>query len=136
MKWDKSFEVGVEEIDTQHKKIVEMLGKIISEMKKGQGKTLIGKTIDEMLNYTKVHFSTEEKYMNLYKYPYSISHKKEHEKFVETAKTFYEVYMNGSITAIDLMNFLKNWISEHILGSDKKLGKFVCEVSFYASNER
>ncbi|MCS7130596.1 MAG: bacteriohemerythrin [Archaeoglobaceae archaeon] len=129
MKWDDSFSVGVQEIDSQHKKLVEMLGSLISEMKKGQGRIVIGKTIEEMMNYAKVHFATEEKYMTLYNYPNSTSHKKEHEKFIESAKNFYENYMKGNLTAVELMNFLRNWLLEHILDSDKNLGKFVCEVS-------
>lgn len=128
MKWDDSFSVGVQEIDSQHKKLVEMLGALVSEMKKGQGRIVIGKTIEEMMNYAKVHFATEEKYMTLYNYPNSTSHKKEHEKFIESAKNFYENYMKGNLTAVELMNFLRNWLLEHILGSDKNLGKFVCEV--------
>ncbi|MFN3383315.1 MAG: bacteriohemerythrin [Archaeoglobaceae archaeon] len=128
MNWNQSFRVGVAEIDAQHEKLVEMLGNLLEEMKRGQGRALMAKTIEGMLNYAKEHFATEEKYMKLYKYPDSLKHKKEHEKFVEIAKSFYEGYMNGSLTAIDLMNFLKNWLVEHILGSDKKLGKFVSEV--------
>jgi len=128
MRWNESFSVGVDEIDSQHRKLVEMLGNLLEEMKSGRGKAVMAKTIEEMLDYAKEHFATEDKYMKLYKYPESNSHRREHEKFVETARSFYESYVNGSLTAIDLMNFLKNWLVEHILGSDKKLGKFVCEV--------
>lgn len=128
MRWNESFSVGVDEIDAQHRKLVEMLGNLLEEMKSGRGKAVMAKTIEEMLDYAKEHFATEDKYMKLYKYPESNSHRREHEKFVETARSFYESYLNGSLTAIDLMNFLKNWLVEHILGSDKKLGKFVCEV--------
>lgn len=128
MKWNESFSVGVAEIDAQHRKLVEMLGNLLEEMKKGQGKAVLTKTIEDMLNYAKEHFATEEKYMKLYNYPDSLKHKKEHERFVEASKSFYENYVNGSLTAIDLMNFLKNWLVEHILGSDKRLGKFVCEA--------
>ncbi|MCX8172843.1 MAG: bacteriohemerythrin [Archaeoglobaceae archaeon] len=129
MNWNENFNVGVEEIDEQHKKLVEMLSNLLSEMKRGQGKILISKTIEEMMNYAKVHFATEEKYMALYKYPNFAYHKKEHEKFIESAKNFYENYMKGNLTAVELMNFLKNWLVEHILGSDKNLGKFVSEVN-------
>lgn len=129
MRWNESFSVGVAEIDEQHKKLVEMLGNLLEEMKRGRGKDVMANTINDMFNYAKMHFATEEKYMALYKYPESALHRREHEKFVETAKSFYEGYMNGSLSAIDLMNFLKNWLVEHILGSDKKLGKFVSGAS-------
>ncbi|MEM2120048.1 MAG: bacteriohemerythrin [Archaeoglobaceae archaeon] len=129
MKWDDSFSIGIAEIDAQHKKLVEMLANLLEEMKRGQGKTVIAKTIDEMLSYAKEHFATEDKYMKLYSYPYAVSHRKEHDKFAEIARSFYSNYLNGNLTAIDLMNFLKNWLVEHILGSDKKLGKYVCEVT-------
>ena len=97
-------------------------------MKQGKGKIIIGNVLNELINYTAVHFKTEEKYFNQFNYPDSIAHKLEHSNFVNKVLTFKKEFDEGrqSMT-IDVLNFLVSWLKNHILISDKNYSNFFNE---------
>lgn len=128
IEWNDSFSVNVAEIDFQHKKLVSMINELNDAMAKGKGKDAIGKIIDGLVSYAGTHFATEEKYFDMFKYPGSLSHKKEHADFVKKVGEFQEGFSKGDLAlTIEVMRFLKDWLTKHILGLDKKYGPFFNE---------
>lgn len=118
--WKKQFSVNVKEIDAQHNKIIDYINELHSAMSGGKGKEILGDILEKLAGYTVEHFSTEEKYFDKYKYVLSVTHKLEHNKFVQKVVEFKKGYIEGNlILSVELMEFLKNWLCEHILGSDK-----------------
>ncbi|WP_202319866.1 bacteriohemerythrin [Archaeoglobus neptunius] len=126
--WSDKFSVGVKTIDEQHRKLVEMLNELHGAMKIGKGKEALSNILESMFDYAKEHFATEERYMEKYSFPGTVKHKSEHKEFVDAATDFYTRYLGGSATSIEVYNFLQKWLVNHILNTDKKLGKFLCEV--------
>lgn len=126
LEWTKEMSVGVKEIDEQHKKLFSLLNELFDAISTNKLGTIIGDTLDEAIDYTKYHFSTEEKYFEKFDYKDKASHKKKHAYFkskVERLKKEYseKIDMDGmSDTGIELMNFLKDWWIEHIMHIDKK----------------
>lgn len=123
--WKPDFSVGITEFDNQHKKLIELINKLHDAMRAGEGKKILSDILAELVNYTKVHFANEEKYFGQYSYPDINSHKLEHEKLTRQVIEFQRDYNDGktSIT-IDVMNFLRTWLVEHIGGVDKKYTSF------------
>jgi len=80
MDWQTDYQVGVAEIDSQHKRLMEMVNSLHEAMKSGSGKTLIPKILNEMVEYTASHFSTEERLMQEIRYPEYPLHKRQHEE--------------------------------------------------------
>lgn len=128
IEWNNDMSVNVVEIDNQHKKLVSMINELNDAMAKGKGKEAIGKIINGLVSYATTHFATEEKYFDMFKYPGSLSHKKEHADFVKKVGEFQDGFNKGSLAlTIEVMRFLKDWLTHHILGSDKKYGPFFNE---------
>ena len=122
--WSDSFSVKVAEIDTQHKKLVEMINKLYDAMKVGKSKDVMGEILISLISYTVTHFKTEEMYFDLYNFSEKEAHKAEHIKFVETVTKFKTDFDSGKATiSLEVMNFLKDWLTKHINGSDKKYAK-------------
>ena len=128
IRWNDSYSVGVEEFDSQHKKLVDLINELHDAMKKGKSKDVLLHILGELANYTKVHFTLEEKYMKKYNYPDLTSHHGIHVQFVEKVLDFKDSYSSGSrILSMEIMHFLKDWLLNHIKGTDKEYTKFFNE---------
>ncbi|HOV91014.1 MAG TPA: bacteriohemerythrin [Syntrophorhabdaceae bacterium] len=128
IEWDNSLNVNIAEIDKQHQKLVSMINELNEAMIKRQGKDIVGKIIEGLVSYAGTHFATEEKYFDMYRYPGALSHKKEHADFVKRVGEFQEGFKNGNLAlTIEVMRFLKDWLTKHIMGTDKKYGPFFNE---------
>ena len=121
MKWSDDLTVQVKEIDNQHQKLIDLINKLHEAMLQKQGKQVISQTIDELSAYTVYHFQNEEKYMTQFKYPGLAAHKHEHESFVSKVDSFQKDFESGKLgLSLEIMTFLKDWVSNHIKGTDKK----------------
>jgi hemerythrin-like metal-binding protein len=124
--WEESLSVGLSDIDRQHKQLIEMIGKLDDEMRKGKGKDILEKILNGLVNYALMHFETEEKYFLKYGYPESENHRQIHKTFVEKVSTFKKQYAeNQRGLTIEVMDFLMDWLKNHIKGEDKKYAPFL-----------
>jgi hemerythrin len=123
--WDETFSVRVEQFDNQHKKLVDLINELFETLSQGTAKDKISDIIGELVEYTKIHFRSEEAYFQKLGYPESTEHKAEHDDFEEEILSFQEAFETGSLTlSRDVMFFLKNWLMRHILGTDQKYSDF------------
>ncbi|MBE8539210.1 bacteriohemerythrin [Geoglobus acetivorans] len=130
--WNESFSVNIREIDEQHKKLVSMINRLHDAMLEGKGKEIMGELLNDMVEYTITHFSTEEKLMKQHNYPGYVKHKAEHELFVSKVGEFKEKYEKGQLAlTMEVLSFLKSWLTNHILNSDKKYGPFFNNKGIY-----
>lgn len=126
--WSSRYSVGVTECDEQHKLLIEMLNDLYGIIKEEQGSEAIEQIIDRLTDYTKLHFSTEETLLARHNYPDLAAHKKEHEALAARVLMFKEQLKHGGVsTALELGQFLRDWLSEHLLGVDMKYGRFLNE---------
>lgn len=123
--WDEKLSVNVKSIDAQHKRLIELINFLHDSMKEGKAKGALGKILDDLANYTDYHFKTEEEYFKQYSYPESVKHKKEHDDLRNEVISLKNKLDKGeAIITIEVMYFLKDWLSKHILGADKKYSAF------------
>ena len=126
--WYDSFRVNVKEIDQQHQKLVSMINELNDAMMQGKGKDVMGKIVNGLFSYTATHFKTEEKYFDQFRYPETDSHKKEHIAFVQKVSGFKDGYEKGKLgLSIEVMNFLSDWLKNHIKATDMKYSQFFNE---------
>jgi hemerythrin len=121
MEWDSSFSVNVAEVDAQHQILVKMINTLNDAMKARKGKEVMGDIIDGLIDYAATHFSMEETYFEQFSYTGAFIHKKEHQKFVGRIIDFKKGFDAGKLMlSLDVLEFLKTWLIDHIKGSDKK----------------
>jgi hemerythrin-like metal-binding protein len=122
--WGPMLAVGYKEIDDQHQKLVELVNRLNDAMHAGQGKEALQVVLNELVRYTQYHFGTEERLMAKHNYAMSAQHKAEHVKFVSDVSAFKKKFDSGNaLISTEIMNFLRDWLSRHILQTDKKLAK-------------
>jgi hemerythrin-like metal-binding protein len=126
MQWNDSFLVHVSEVDTQHKKLVELVNSLEAAMRAGKGREILGGILASLIQYTQYHFSAEERLMQAKKYPDYPKHLIEHQKLTHTVVEFKQQFDAGNKTlTIPTMEFLQNWLVNHILHTDIVLGKYL-----------
>ncbi len=125
IKWSNLYSVGYQEIDGQHQNLVGIINELYAAFTEAKADAVIKDILEKMIDYTGYHFGTEEKYFDKYKYPQSPEHIVEHQNFVQKVSLFFSEYKNGSVTlSYDVMNFLKEWLLNHIKISDKTFGQY------------
>ncbi|HWQ66071.1 MAG TPA: bacteriohemerythrin, partial [Methanospirillum sp.] len=121
MKWSDDLSVQITEIDQQHQKLIGLINTLHEAMLQKQTKQVISKTIDELAAYTVYHFQNEENYLEQFKYPGLMVHRREHEAFVTKVNAFQKDYEAGKLgLSMEIMSFLQEWVTNHIKGTDKK----------------
>ncbi|RJQ65734.1 MAG: hemerythrin [Desulfobacteraceae bacterium] len=121
MEWDNTFSVNVGEIDDQHRRLVGMLNRLNDAMKARQAKEVLGPIIDGLVDYAATHFATEETYFDRFGFSGALRHKTEHRRFVDRIREFQKGFSAGKMMlSIEIMEFLKTWLVDHIKGSDQR----------------
>ncbi|MGD1075133.1 MAG: bacteriohemerythrin [Thermodesulfovibrionales bacterium] len=124
--WSDDLSVNIGSIDAQHKKLVALVNTLHDAMSSGKGQQALGKILDELIEYTKSHFATEERLMTTHVYPGYLSHKKEHDGLTQQVLTVHQDFKAGKpVITVEIMRFLKDWLSRHIQGTDKKYSPFL-----------
>jgi hemerythrin-like metal-binding protein len=119
--WKPEYSVKVEEIDIQHKRLFALINELHDAINSTHTKELLNKIIDELVNYSVYHFDTEEKYFDKFHYKFSDEHKKEHELFKKKVVDIVKRYKNNEINiSFEIIDFLEDWIIQHVTGSDHK----------------
>jgi hemerythrin len=126
--WDKILSVEVEEIDEDHRKLVELLNILGHAVAEGESTSYIEAVLDELISGTVWHFKHEERLMLKYGYEGFPDHKTEHEELIESAKALQQKFLQeGKRLSNEDIEFLEHWLTEHILVADMKLGAFLVE---------
>lgn len=121
IEWSESLSVGIMELDDQHKRLIDLINQLNEAMKVGKGKDVMGKVLTSLVDYTKYHFGTEERLMQTHAYQSYVIHKKAHDDLTKQAMDLQKKYEAGTLmVTIEVMNFLKDWLSKHIMSTDKQ----------------
>lgn len=125
VEWNINFVLGIKDIDQHHRHLVDLLNKSHAELKMGATVEKMQLVIDELVNYADYHFSCEERLMTATSYPEFAEHKKEHDMFALVANDFKAGLSENKILPVEILSFLSNWITHHILQTDVKFGCFI-----------
>lgn len=138
MQWDESLSVGIDLVDEQHKQWIERINAVSAAIEHGQGPDEIQRTLEFLIDYTDLHFTTEEKHMRRHDYPGIELHRSKHEELKKTLGDLVADFEEEGATqvlahAID--TFLGNWLAKHIREVDMQFGSFVKERGIVVAEE-
>lgn len=123
MVWSDRLSVGVKLIDDDHKRLLSLANDLHDAIVDRRGKEQLGNTLEELLNYTRFHFAREEQFFLETTYAEAATHKVEHDGLTAQVEQIQVRFNAGSpALTLEVMNFLKDWLFDHILGSDAKFG--------------
>ena len=124
---------GQDGLDDEHRFQLELLTAFARALEDGRGDAAVDEILDPLIEYTKVHFSSEELLMRLYQYPRYQEHVDDHERIVERLEDLRRARLAGSeASARSAGDQPSDWISAHIRGADRALGHFLARLGIGA----
>lgn len=126
--WRSSYAINVFQLDQEHKKLVDLINTLYEARKEGQDEAVLRNILSGLIDYTQTHFQHEETEMERLGFPDTEHHKKRHlelKQQVFDLKTMVDQDIEGLSDPV--FRFLREWLMEHILEEDKKLGPYLNE---------
>ncbi len=124
MPWNEQLEVGIAEIDEQHRWLVDTTNTLHAVLSTGAAQTEeLGEILEQLMDYTMNHFIVEEEIFDRLGYPESDAHKAQHNVFCEKVMDLLTRHDMGETVGLDALNLLKSWLTNHIIKVDKQYVK-------------
>ncbi|ABF42651.1 Hemerythrin-like, metal-binding protein [Candidatus Koribacter versatilis Ellin345] len=123
--WETRFSVGAA-MDAEHKTWFGILNRLHDAMAQGKGKDVQQKILIEMVAYTHTHFAHEESFLQSRNYPDLPAHRSLHVTFTKKVRDLESKVKAGlPVLSVELMDFLRDWLQNHILTHDVKYGTWM-----------
>lgn len=126
IQWTSDLSVGNATLDAEHQEWIRLLNEFYIGIKGGESTEKLEELITGMIAYTHYHFSNEEKHMIALNFPDIESHKEKHEVFAAKLNEYHDKIKSGKmVLSIEVTNYLKSWLVNHIKGSDQQYARFI-----------
>ncbi len=122
LSWGPHLMVGFKPIDDQHEKLISLVNALDAGVRAGYSLNILGAVLDELIRYTEYHFTFEERLMDTYRIAETEEHKAAHADLTAEVVAFRDRFLDGGgNAAMPLLRFLRDWLENHILKTDKNL---------------
>ncbi|MCB9085933.1 MAG: MFS transporter [Bdellovibrionaceae bacterium] len=119
--WSNKFVIGNEDMDAQHRRLVELINKLDEVIQRGRPLKEFKAVFEDLDQYIQIHFAAEENLMERIAFPKLTSHRQSHAEFMREISQFKKRLSKSEPTAMDeLLDFLKTWLTGHIMVRDKE----------------
>ena len=124
-RWDDEYTVNVKSMDDQHRKFFELIDEYYEAIIQRRQKQGMSKVLRGLIDYARTHFNEEEKLMQDHKYPGYQEQKTQHAFFIQKIEDLKERFEKDELVlSVEVTNFMKSWLQNHIQKVDKKYGDF------------
>ncbi len=126
--WHSSYCIGDPKVDRQHQELVKLLNLLHKKIHSGCSNKIIDEVLIQLINYAENHFRDEEELMQRINYPEYEEHRAEHERLVLEVFEFKRRYEQKKVSKYDLLLFLRDWLVDHIIGTDLKIKNWLLRL--------
>ncbi len=126
--WSDQLSVQIPSVDEQHKKLINMINTLGEALIQGETQAVLEKVFNGLIQYTDKHFQYEENLFRTHGYPGELNHRKQHDEFRSQLLNLQKKMNAGEgMVEVELLAFLKNWLTTHIMDTDKSYSSFFME---------
>ena len=125
--WDDNlYSMGQPTVDGQHRRLFDLINQLHDATQAGKGNEAVGAVLGSLIDYVNVHFAAEERLMAACGYPGLEAHRQDHARLTQRVLELQQRFQQGhAIAAVQLLDFLGEWLSSHIQCSDRKYVSFL-----------
>ena len=126
--WNHGCTVGVRAMDDQHGILMDTMNELRLAMVRGSGREQVSELLDRLIEFTRMHFWSEEQLMEQTGYPGLAEHRAEHHTMLaQILQSAHRVQYGEGVGMRPLLRFLRDWFVEHIEGMDRDYGPWLNE---------
>jgi hemerythrin len=123
VQWSDVHKIGHEKIDSQHRKLVGLVAELQHAIGTENESETASNTLKALVDYTQYHFQDEEALMASIGFSELERHKYQHRQLLEqVVEILTELRCGKPLEAEKLVDFLMDWLTDHILSEDTKIG--------------
>lgn len=126
MEWKPEYSVGIDEIDSQHKILLNHFSTIEKHIRNNDGWSGVHFAIVNLRLFAERHFFAEETLMAIFGYPGAKDHTEAHQNFFQRLDEIEQKALREDATP-ELLHFLRYWLLEHIMESDRGYGRLISQ---------
>lgn len=120
IEWTESYSVNVKQFDQHHQHLFDLINSLHDSMRLGQGRKVIGETLDALVDYTDKHFNAEEEVMRRTGYAGMAAHIEQHKAFRAKAHELARrQHSGGGVVTQEVLDFMRDWLKTHIQRTDR-----------------
>lgn len=138
--WSDNFATGIDSIDVQHHRLVDLLNQLAAHMAYGSDEATLYRVFDELADYAVYHFQTEEAIWTQYLGgdDLTLAHTQTHQNFVDEVVRVRGVSgtLSDEQATEQMVSFLTHWLAFHILEDDTHMANIVLGLKRGESLER
>tara|TARA_Y100000294_G_scaffold86422_2_gene80868 strand:+ start:310 stop:717 length:408 start_codon:yes stop_codon:yes gene_type:complete len=126
IEWSDSYSVDIEEMDKQHKQLLDIINEFDEAAEKKEEKNILNKTLEALLDYSDTHFKKEEELLEQHEYPKIEEHKMRHRELVEgVCQIAIKVKEGDKDAPYQIAFLLGDWLLNHLAKEDKLYGIYL-----------
>jgi hemerythrin len=126
--WSEQYAVNIAALDQQHQSLFATVNELSSALAAGRGAEVTHSVLEKLIEYAETHFAEEELLMEEHEFPELYQHKVDHKKFTTAiVRLMARFRSQDSGVPGALMCFLENWLSHHVLTTDKAYSSYLNE---------
>jgi len=130
--WKDCYSIGIETFDDEHHVLVRVVNDLYEALREKKGDEVLHGLLETLVEYTEKHFAHEEQNMDKYDFPDAEAHKEEHEKLKNKIIDYQQKIASGTTgLSPQIMGFLRAWLLDHIVETDKHFGDYLKSRSVY-----
>lgn len=119
--WNDSYSVGHDDLDSQHKKLVDIINSLSIEAEKETAEA-VEFLLNSLAQYTVYHFTYEESLFEQAGFPETQEHKRTHREFINRVLMWREIFESGKEIDLEaIASYLRKWLIGHICIIDKQM---------------
>ena len=131
--WDEGIGTGVDTMDTEHRLQVSLVNALEEAIRSGPDAALVDRTLQQLVDFTSVHFHSEELMMRLYSYPQLENHALAHRKLMEQVERLRDQQRaNETGDAMETIAELRGWLVNHIKSMDQAFALWLARNGYRA----
>jgi circadian clock protein KaiC len=126
--WDDTLSMGYEPVDVDHMRLLEYVNEFFINIVEQGEIPLALSQLDSLVQHILSHFKVEERLMDKFGYPETVSHVAVHNLLEAQLRDLRQRIATGeSVLSTQIMDFLKEWLVTHIQTFDKNLSDYLAK---------